>query len=130
MNKTAFVAVVALVAVGVVLLVGPGNIVNVFKRALPPNVEVTYHSGRGKSPVWLVDPDWTVTVDVSVYNKGGPGTVTVWVELPQDSESWKKGQTIHLEPEEAKELTFEFKGGQPLGSWIASGRLYRVSVEY
>ena len=121
-NKKTF-AVVAIVAVAVgLLLVGPGNIVNLFQRVLPPNVKVTSQYAR----TGLIGLDYTVWVDVSVYNSGGPGTVTVWVEVTQGESSWKKSQSVHLEPKGSKDLTFTFK---EFSFWSFESGRYRVWVE-
>lgn len=123
-SREAFAAVVIVFVVVIgLLLVGPGNIVNLFQRALPPDVEVTSNNAR----TGLIGLDYTLWVDVSVYNSGGPGTVTVWAKATQGSDSWEKAQSVHLEPRESKDLTFTFK---EFSFWSFESGSYRVWVEY
>jgi len=124
LNKIAYAAVVIVLVVIIgLLLVGPGNIASVFQRVQPPNVQITSKSARSG----LTGLDYTVWVDVSVYNGGGPGPVTVWVEVRQGSDSWKKAQTVHLEPKASKDLTFTFR---EFSFWSTASGSYSVWVEY
>ncbi|MFH0748408.1 MAG: hypothetical protein V1915_00575 [Candidatus Bathyarchaeota archaeon] len=121
MNKKTVAIVLAVAVVGV-LLVGSGNILNLLQRAQPPNVQITSQShSTGTEGL-----DYTLWVDVSVYNGGGPGTVTVWVEATQGSNSWRKAQSAYLELKGSRDLTFTFK---EVSFWAASAS-YNVWVEY
>jgi len=124
-EKKTFAAVVIVIIVAVaIIIVGIGNIINLFQRAIPPDVEIISKSYREGFEGF----DYVIYVDATVYNRGGSGTVTVWAELTQGSDSWKKTQTVHLEAKESKDLTFTFR---EVSFWsIEGGGTYRVWVEY
>jgi hypothetical protein len=75
-----------------------------------PDGEITGHSLRSG----FEGPDYVVYVDVSVYNRGGPGTVTVYVRFTPILSEYshlflQKTQDIHLESEESQNLTIKFE---------------------
>jgi len=122
MKKVAVVIGVLVILVAIVFLVGPGTIKQTVERVQPPNVEVTSHNARSG----FEGLDYVVYVDVSVYNQGGPGTVTVWAEVTQGGKTFKKAQSIHLESRESRDLTLKFKEAGLLSGPIT----YSVWIEY
>lgn len=118
------------VATGIIIVVvlllftyGLGGVMQGFQRVQPPSVEVTSQNLR----TGTIGLDYAAWVDVSVHNSGGPGTVTVWVEVAQGSNVWKKSQTFYLDAKGSKDLTFEFR---EVGFWTTNPIYYRVWVTY
>jgi len=115
---------ITIVVVFMLLLVfGLGGIMQGFQRIAPPSVQVTSKNLR----TGTVGLDYVAWVDVSVHNSGGPGSVTVWVEVMQGSDVWKKSQTIYLDAKGSRDLTFEFR---EVGFWTTNPIYYRVWVTY
>lgn len=108
-----------IVLVALFLIVGTGGFIQLFRRTLPPVGEVTSQNIR----TGLVGIDYTAWVDVSVHNSGGPGQITVWVEVQQGSNSWTKSQAVHLEDGGSTSLTFEFR---EIEFWTNNPVSYRV----
>jgi hypothetical protein len=104
-SRNITIAAVILVLIVLVLIIGAGGIIQLFRRALPPAGDVTSQNMR----TGLIGLDYTAWIDVSVHNSGGPGQITVWVEVQQGSSSWTKSQSVYLEAGGSKNLTFEFK---------------------
>jgi len=82
-------------------------VVTLFLFVFKPNVEVTssvLRTGGG-----FLSPYW-VAVDVSVFNHGWSGDVTVWVEITYETtgETWKKAQTVYINSKESKDVTITF----------------------
>jgi len=78
-----------------------------FLFVFKPNVKVTgsvLRRGGG-----LLIPYW-VAVDVSLFNHGWSGDVTVWAEITYvpTGETWKKAQTVYINSEESKDVTITF----------------------
>lgn len=116
------------IAVGVVVIVlifffafGLGGIQQGLQRTLPPNVEVTSKNAR----TGYIGLDYTLWVDASVHNSGGAGTVTVWAKVTQGSNEWTKSQSIYLDAQGSRELTFEFK---EISFWSLDSSYYSVWV--
>jgi hypothetical protein len=108
-----------IVLVALVLIVGTGGFIQLFRRTLPPVGVVTSQNIR----TGLVGLDYTAWVDVSVHNSGGPGQIIVWVEVQQGSNSWTKSQSVYLEGGGSTSLTFEFR---EIGFWTTNPVSYRV----
>jgi uncharacterized protein YxeA len=87
----------------------------------PVNVYITSKSTRTGYEGF----DYVVYVDVTVHNQGGDGKATVWTSLTQDGNQWSKRQTIYLNGDETRSLTFTYK---EISFW-GSGGNYRVWVE-
>ena len=117
------VGITIVVVVMLLLVFGLGGIMQGFQRIAPPSVQVTSKNLR----TGTVGLDYVAWVDVSVHNSGGPGTVTVWVEVMQGSDVWKKSQTIYLDAKGSRDLTFEFR---EVGFWTTNPIYYRVWVTY
>lgn len=117
------VGITIVVAVILLLVYGVGGVMQGFQRIQPPSVQVTSKNLR----TGIVGLDYVAWVDVSVHNSGGPGTITVWVEIMQDSDVWKKSQTIYLDAKGSRDLTFEFR---EVGFWTTNPIYYRVWVTY
>ena len=115
-TSTIIVVLVLLVGAYFVLTMGIGGIGDAIQNTLPPEIEITSSSSREGN----IGLDYVGYVDVSVYNSGGKGTITVWVEVTQGSNSWKKTQSIFLENQGSADLTFEFREVVILGSWSGS----------
>jgi len=117
------VGITIVVVVMLLLVFGLGGIMQGFQRIAPPSVQVTSKNLR----TGTVGLDYVAWVDVSVHNSGGPGSVTVWVEVMQGSDVWKKSQTIYLDAKGSRDLTFEFR---EVGFWTTNPIYYRVWVTY
>ena len=117
------VGITIVVAVILLLVYGLGGVMQGFQRIQPPSVQVTSKNLR----TGTVSLDYVAWVDVSVHNSGGPGTVTVWVEIMQGSDAWKKSQTIYLDAKGSMDLSFEFR---EVGFWTTNPIYYRVWVTY
>ena len=115
--KKILIGVIAIVLLLVVSLSGCTETLN------PPNVEITSQNAR----TGMEGLDYTVYVDVTVYNRGGDGRVTVWAEVSQGGSSWKKPQTIYLNSKESQDLTFRFS---EFSFWSFEGGSYYVWVEH
>lgn len=88
----------------------------------PPNAVVTSKNFRsGMSGL-----DYVAWVDVSVHNYGGTGTVVVWVQVKQGSGVWTKSQSLYLNSQASRDLTFTFK---EIGFWTTNSVSYRVWTE-
>ena len=48
-------------------------------------------------------------VDITIKNTGEKGSGTVYVTVTQGSNQWIKDQTVTLENDESRDLTFRFK---------------------
>jgi len=117
------VGITIVVVVMLLLVYGLGGVMQGFQRIAPPSVQVTSKNLR----TGTVGLDYVAWVDVSVHNSGGPGTVTVWVEIMQGSDIWKKSQTIYLDAKGSRDLTFEFR---EVGFWTTNPIYYSVWVTY
>jgi len=117
------VGITIVVVVMLLLVYGLGGVMQGVQRVQPPSVQVTSENVRTGN----IGLDYVAWVDVSVHNSGGPGTVTVWVEITQGSDSWKKSQTIYLDAKGSRDLTFEFR---EVGFWTTNPISYRVWVTY
>ena len=94
-------AIIAIITVGWF-----GWLAIIANKAEATNVEVTSINGNyGCQSLYF-------TVFVSIFNHGGSGTVTVWVEVKQDY-SWKKAETVSIDSKEPMDLTFVFSGPDP-----------------
>ena len=121
-GKTIAIALAVVVVIGI-LLVGFGPILNLVQRAQPPNVQITSKNAR----TGMAGLDYVVWIDVSVYNSGGMGTVTVWAKVTQGSNSWTKTQSVNLGLKETKALTFTFN---EFSFWSSASGAYSVWVTY
>jgi len=75
-----------------------------------PKVEITSSIlHRGSSGILGTGNYW-VNVEISLYNHGWSGTVTVWAEITYEptQDTWKKAKAIHLGQRESKDVTIEF----------------------
>jgi Na+-transporting methylmalonyl-CoA/oxaloacetate decarboxylase gamma subunit len=117
------VGITIVVVVMLLLVYGLGGVMQGVQRVQPPSVQVTSENVRTGN----IGLDYVAWVDVSVHNSGGPGTVTVWVEVTQGYDSWKKSQTIYLDAKGSRDLTFEFR---EVGFWTTNPINYRVWVTY
>ena len=117
------VGITIVVAVMLLLVYGLGGVMQGIQRIQPPSVQVTSENARTGN----IGLDYVAWVDVSVHNSGGPGTVTVWVEIMQGSDLWKKSQTIYLDAKGSRDLTFEFR---EVGFWTTDQGYYHVWVTY
>lgn len=70
-------------------------------KAEPSIVEVTSIHGE-----WNYHANAFV-VSLSIFNHGGSGTVTVWVEVEQQN-TWKKAKRVSIDSKEPMDLTFVF----------------------
>ena len=95
---------------------GTGGIRQAIQGTLPPDIEMTSINTRSGAK----GLDYVGYVDISVYNSGGKGTITVWVEVTQGSNSWTKTKSVYLDHQGSADLTFEFREVGILGSWTAS----------
>jgi len=77
------VGITIVVAVMLLLVYGLGGVMQGIQRIQPPSVQVTSKNLR----TGTIGLDYVAWVDVSVHNSGGPGTVTVWVEVTQGEEA-------------------------------------------
>jgi hypothetical protein len=66
----------------------------------------------------------TISVDASVHNFGGNGTVVVWATIYQGNNQWTRSQTLHMNFRESVDVTFTFREPSIWGSMQ-----YRVWVE-
>ncbi len=127
-SKVARNIVIAIVGIGIVAILlfvmftsGLGGIQQGLQQALPPNVQVTSKNSRdGYSGL-----DYTLWIDASVHNSGGAGTVTVWAKVTQGGNEWTKSQSIHLDADESRDLTFEFR---EISFWSLNSGYYSVWV--
>lgn len=117
------VGITIVVVVMLLLVFGLGGVMQGFQRIAPPSVQVTSKNLR----TGTLGLDYVAWVDVSVHNSGGPGSVTIWVEVMQGSDMWKKSQTIYLDVKGSRDLTFEFR---EVGFWTTNPIYYRVWVTY
>jgi hypothetical protein len=116
MNKILILGlVIVLVSVG---LVGctENNIIN------PPNIEIISKSAR----TGYENLDFAVYIDTTLYNKGGDGSVTIWAKVTQGTNYWTEKQTVFLNNEETKSLTFSFP---EVSFWDTSQSTYSVWIE-
>lgn len=100
---------------------GMGGIKDTIQGTLPPDIEITSTNSRSGTKGF----DYVGYVDVSVYNSGGKGTITVFVEVTQGSNTWKKTKSVYLDQQGSADLTFEFAEVGILSSWN-----YWVGVSY
>ena len=70
--------------------------------------------------------EYVVYIDVTVYNRGDDGKVTVWTKLTQGSDTWSKQQAIYLNNNETRDLTFTFR---EFSFWSLDRGTYLVWVE-
>ena len=82
--------VIAVAYLVIVIAIGSWGYVTLIKE--PPDVEIISTRDR----TGLVDGDFSVWIDVSVYNKGGGGRVVVRVSVTQEINSWRRAQPIFL----------------------------------
>ena len=88
--------------IGVSLLLSKNRILNIFRSFRSPKVDIlSQHLKLTKEKSNSV-----VYVDVRLYNNGGPGAITVWVELLQGKNAWKRSLRFHLEPKQTQDITF------------------------
>ncbi len=92
----------------------------ILQRSLPLNVKVTNTTAR----TGFVGSDFTVWIDVTVYNSGGQGTITVWATVLGGG-SWTKSKTINVDERQSKNITLEFM--EP-DSWSTSSGSYTVWI--
>jgi len=123
--KIVAIAVVGVIVVALVVglfptLFNAGN--QIGQRINPPSVEITSKNLRTGN----VGLEYTAWVDVSIHNSGGPGTVVVWCEVTQGTNSWKKSKSVHLESQGSEDLTFTFA---EVAFWTTQSTYYRVWVE-
>ena len=85
MKGTVVVGIIIVSIGALFIFFGPEIIMQTFERVQPPNVDVTSYNARSG----LEGLDFVVYVDVDVYNRGGPGKVTVWAEIEQGERSFK-----------------------------------------
>ena len=52
--------------------------------------------------------DYGYVINVELSNKGREGAAIVGVELRYGNEKWSRSQTVYLERDESKKLSFEF----------------------
>lgn len=111
------ILVIAFILIGayIYLTTGTGGIEQAIKGTLPPDIEMTSMNTRSGAK----GLDYVGYVDVSVYNSGGKGTITVWVEVTQGSNSWTKTKSVYLDHQGSADLTFEFREVGIFGSWTA-----------
>jgi hypothetical protein len=114
------IIILAVFIVALPLLNNAGN--NLAQKVNPPNAQVTSSNIRtGSSGL-----DYLAYVDVSVHNNGGAGTVVVWAEVTQGSNSWTKSQSITLGEKESRDLTLTFS---EVGFWSLNDIHSRAWVE-
>ena len=121
--STSSLLVIAIIIIGgyIFFTMGSGGIKQAVISTYPPDIEITSMDTRSGS----VGLDYVGYVDVSVYNKGGKGTITVWVEVTQGTNTWKKSKSVYLDYQDSANLTFEFREVTIFGSWRA-----RAGVTY
>ena len=85
---------------GIIILIG---LLYLFVRE-PPNIEIVSTNHR----TGLIDQEFVVWIDVSLYNSGGEGNENVCVSVTQKTESWIKSENVYLLPDQTKIVTFFF----------------------
>jgi len=98
----ALLVLIVIAAISILLFLSKNSILSVFQDLRIPNVDVL--SQHLRPTIEGLDP--VAYVDASLYNNGGPGAITVWVELLQGENSWKRKLRFHLEPEQTQDITF------------------------
>ena len=88
--------------IGILLYFSKNRLLRMFQELRTPNVDVLSQHLRPTTE----GSNSVVYVDVRLYNNGGPGAITVWIELLQGENSWKRKLRFHLEPEQAQDITF------------------------
>jgi len=123
MRKTA-ILLIALMVIIVGLLSGCSDKTNsgIKNIVTPPTVEITSKSVR----TGMEGLDFVGYVDVSLYNRGGEGKVTVWAKISQGSSYWTKQQAIYLNAGETRDLTFTFR---EISFWDPTTCYYSVWIE-
>lgn len=123
--KIAVIVIIAIIVLGIIYGLLP-RIIHVGRElgetVNPTNVEITSRNIRTGN----IGLDYVAWVDVSIHNKGGPGTVVVWAEVTQGSNSWKKSMSNYLDSQQSRDLTFTFR---KIGFWTTKSIHYRVWVE-
>ncbi len=90
------------VTISVVLLLSKDRIINMFQAFRSPNVKVI---SQNLKPT-MERSQSVIYVDIRLYNHGGPGAITVWIELLQGKNAWKRSLRFHLESKQAQDITF------------------------
>jgi hypothetical protein len=97
-----FIILIVTVVLGMLLFLSKNRLLRLFQELRPSNVDVLSQHLRPA----IEGSNSVVYVDARLYNKGGPGAITVWVELLQGKNSWKRKLRFHLEPEQTQDITF------------------------
>jgi len=93
---------IVIATISILLLVSKNRIISMFQVFRTPNVDVLSQQLR----LTIEGSDSVVYVDIRLYNNGGPGAITFWVELLQGENAWKRSLRFHLEPEQTMDITF------------------------
>jgi len=88
----------------VVLTIRNPTILKKIHQQMYPDVEVLSTEGFDH----MFGFDYGYIVHVTLCNKGKKGAVLVTVDLLRGAEQWTKGQTVYIEHEQIKKVTFEF----------------------
>lgn len=121
-SRRAIAAVVTVIAVAIVGLVA---FLIVQRGGLnPPNFEITRKELT--TTVEGFPPDYVAYVSVTVKNRGGAGTMTVYVKVMQGGNSWQKSQSVYLDSGESQDLTFKFS---EIAFWTDNPVSYDVWIE-
>jgi len=110
------------VTISVVLLSCKNRILNFFQAFRSPNVDVISQHLR---PI-MERSHPVMYVDIRLCNHGGPGAITVWIELLQGKNAWKRSLRFHLEPKQIQDITFRISDDDLL---ITDKVDYRISIE-
>ncbi len=89
-------------AIGILLFLNKNRILRIFQELRTPNIDVLSQNLRPT----IEGSNSVVYVDARLYNNGGPGAITVSIELLQGKKSWKRKLRFHLEPEQTQDITF------------------------
>ena len=110
------------VTISAVLLLSKKRIINMFQAFRSPNVDVISQHLRPT----IERSNSVIYVDISLYNHGGPGAITVWIELLQGKNAWKRSLRFHLEPKQIQDITFRISEN---GLSITDKVDYRIWIE-
>lgn len=116
------IIVVVAVIISILLWLSKSRIINLFQMLQTPKVEVISHNLKPT----VERSDSVVYLDIRVYNHGGPGAITVWVELLQGKNAWKRSLRFHLEPKQTQDITFRIS---ETGLSIADKVDYRIWID-
>lgn len=89
---------------------------------LGPNFEIISKSTREGYD----NLDYTLYVDITLYNKGSSGEKTIWAKLTQGDNFWTKKQVVYLENDETTNISFVF---QEISFWTPNNSSYDVWID-